>query len=130
MTRGHDDLAANFVPQLVLTAKFHHCCCAFDAKLRLQGAGFVVNARVNDAAVMTALVMGNAGLFLHQQQSKLRQEAGGVHRGRETYDSSPDNNNVKMLVGHNPRRQLLHVKFFYTLLTLLSEVTQERRSCR
>ena len=92
---GHDDLPADFVGQVMLTAKFHHRRCSLDAEPRLQGSGLVVNTGVNDSAVVSALVTGNGFFLLDQEQFQLWQGAGGVHRGRETYDTSADDYDVE-----------------------------------
>ena len=97
---GHDDFAADFVRQAVGAAKFHHGGRALDAELCLQRSGLVVNAGVNHAAVVSALVAGNTVFLLDQQQAQVRQGAGGVHRGRETDDSSANDYDVESLIGH------------------------------
>ena len=69
---GDDDFAADFVRQVVVAAKFHHGGGALDAKLCFQRSRLVVNAGVNHAAVVSALVAGNTVLLLDQQQAQVR----------------------------------------------------------
>jgi len=64
---GHNHLPADFMLQAVLAAEFHHGGGALDAKLGLQGSGLVINAGVNHAAVVPALVTGDS-VFLFDQQ--------------------------------------------------------------
>src|SRR6266851_905149 len=111
---GHDDLATDFMLQLVFAAEFHHGCGSLDAKLCLQGSRFVVNARVNDAAVVAALVTSDAVFFFDQQEPNLREKTSAVHRGRKTHDASADHYDVETLIRHNGkcRRHNAGVRFF------------------
>ena len=98
---GHDDLATDFMLQVVFAAKFHHGGGSLDAKLCLQRSRLVVNAGVNHAAVVSALMTGNSVFFFDQQQPKVWEQAGAVHRGRETYNASADHDDVETLIRHN-----------------------------
>ena len=64
---GDNDLAANLVPDALFAAKLHHGRRAGDAQLRLQRSWFVVDAGMNDGAVVAALMPAHA-IFLFQQQ--------------------------------------------------------------
>ncbi len=99
--RGHNDFPADFMRQVVLAAKFHHGRGSFDAQPRLQRSGLVVNAGVNDSTVVSALMTGNSIFLLDHEQSQMRQGAGGVHRGRETYDTSTNDDDVERLIRHS-----------------------------
>ncbi len=100
-TGGDDDLAANFMLQVVLAAKLHHGSGSLDAKLCFQGSRLVVDAGVNHAAVVPALMTGHPVFLFDQQQPKVWEQAGAVHRGRETYDASADHDDIKTLIRHN-----------------------------
>ena len=97
---GDDDFAADFVRQVVGAAKFHHGGRALDAEFRLQRSRLVVNAGVDHAAVVSALVAGDTVFLFDQQQAQVRQGAGGVHRSRETDDSSANDYDVESLIRH------------------------------
>lgn len=59
-----DDFAADFVGDLVLLAEGGHLADAFNGEAGFEGAGFVVEACVEDAAIVGALVGTRLGLFL------------------------------------------------------------------
>jgi len=52
----------------MLAAELDHGRGSAHAKTRLHGTGLVVNAGVNDAAVVSALVTGNPVFFFEQQE--------------------------------------------------------------
>ena len=56
---------------------------------------------MNDATVVSALMAGDGGFLFDHEQSKLRQSARGMHRGRETYDTSTDDYDVERLIRHD-----------------------------
>ena len=85
----------------VLLAEGDHRFRTLNTQAGLQRSGGVIHTRVNYAAVVATLVSCEDRLFLDQQQSKLRQKAGCMHRSRETYDSSANDNNVEALVRHS-----------------------------
>ena len=62
--RGYDHFAADLMRQAMGAAKLDHGLRALDTQPCLQRSGFVVNAGVNDAAVVAALVPGHAVFFL------------------------------------------------------------------
>ncbi len=63
LMRGHDDLAAALVGDAVRLAEVIHARGAVHAQLRLERAGFVVDAGVDDTAVVPGLMRGNKRLF-------------------------------------------------------------------
>jgi hypothetical protein len=63
----NDDFSAHFVRNSVLTAELNHGRRPADAQPSLQGARLVVNAGVDDTAIVSALVAGNA-VFLFKKQ--------------------------------------------------------------
>ena len=52
----------------IFTAKPHHRRRAGYAQFRLQRSRLVINAGMNDAAIVAALVTAHTGFFLQQQQ--------------------------------------------------------------
>ena len=121
---GDDDLAANFILQIVFAAELHHGGRSLDAKFRLQGSRLVVDARVNDAAIVPALVASHAVFFFDEQQPQMGKQPGAMHRGRETHDTSADNHDVESLIGHNSaRRRIAVARFFIQRRAAESEVT-------
>ena len=72
----------------VFAAEFHHGGRARHAQFRFQRSRFIVNARMDHAAVMAALMLANTVFFFQQQQAKPRKSL----RDFETYcepDDSP-----------------------------------------
>lgn len=67
---GNNNLAANLVRDAVFPAKLHHGRRAADAQLRLQRPRFVVNAGMNDSAVVPALMPADTTFLFEQQQPK------------------------------------------------------------
>ena len=63
---GDDDLAADFILQVVLAAELHHGRGALDAKLGFQGTRLVVDAGVNHATVVSTLMTGHPVFFFDQ----------------------------------------------------------------
>ena len=84
----------------MFAAKCHHGGRTLNTKLRLQRSGLVINAGVNDAAVVSTLVPGDGVFLLDQQQAEIWHGARGVHRGRETHDSAANDNDVECLIRH------------------------------
>jgi len=68
---GRDDhLAADLMRDAMLAAEGDHGGGAGDAQLRLQRAGAVIKARVDNAAVVAALVGGEAGSLLQDGEAQ------------------------------------------------------------
>ena len=65
---GDDNLSATLVGDAVILAKPIHGVAAFGAKSGFEGARFVIQAGMNDAAVMARLVCADAVFgFQHDQ---------------------------------------------------------------
>src|ERR1700681_176642 len=62
--RRNNDLPADFVGNPMLAAKCDHRHSSADAKTSLHGARLVVDAGMDHATVVSALVEGNAVFFL------------------------------------------------------------------
>jgi hypothetical protein len=55
---------------------------------------------VDNAAIVSALVAGDAVFFFNQQQTQAREPARGMHGGGKADDASADYHNVEVLIGH------------------------------
>src|SRR5215831_6015379 len=89
--------------KIVLATKSHHGGGAFHAQPRLERAGLIVDPRVDDTAVVSALVAGNTVFFFRHQQAEAGEAADEMHRGREADNASADHQDVTTLVGHESR---------------------------
>jgi hypothetical protein len=65
-TSGDDDFAADFVRDVMFTTELDHGCRSGNAQARLERAGLVVNAGVDDTAVVAALV-ARYGVFFFEE---------------------------------------------------------------
>src|SRR3970040_356483 len=79
LARRDDDLAAQLVADAVLVAEAHQLLSAGDAVLRLQRAGRVVDAGVDDAAVVAALVRRQRLFLLDDADPQARVLLGQAH---------------------------------------------------
>src|ERR1700723_3549511 len=75
-----DDLAAYFVRNAMLTEKLPHGRRSRHAQSRFLRSGLVVNPGVDDAAVVSALVAGDAIFLLQDQEPELRKAECKFHR--------------------------------------------------
>ena len=80
----------------MLPAKLDHSRCAGDTVLRLQRSGFVVNAGVNNAAVMTGLMARNLVFFFDNRKTNARLPANGLKRGRQSDNSTADDDQIEL----------------------------------
>ena len=96
---GHDDLAAPFPADPVGVAEFLHEPRALDAEAGLQRAGLVVDAGMDDAAVVARLVGGQTWFLVEDGDAGagvgLREGQGG----RQPDDTAPDERDIHRL-GH------------------------------
>src|SRR5215831_4929682 len=60
---SYDDFAGDFVWNVVLATEIHHGGGSSDAETGFQRSRFVVNPRVNDATVVSALMWGDSVFF-------------------------------------------------------------------
>ena len=95
-----DDFTADIVGDAVLAAELDHGGGPGDAQPRLQGAGLVVHARVNHAAVVSALVAGDAVFFFDQEQAKMREAARDFERDAESNHTTTDDDYAVTRIGH------------------------------
>ena len=91
---GDDHLAAHLVVDAALVAVLAELEVAGVAEAGLLGAGSVVDARVDDAAVVTGLVLGDLALFLQDDEPAVGVFARERHRRGEADDASADDGDV------------------------------------
>src|ERR1700688_2508161 len=98
--RGHDDLAADVVWNAVLAAEVNHGRGSGDAEAGLQGSGLVIDAGVNDAAVVSALVASDTVFFLEEQEPQVGKTARDFERDAKADGATADDDHVVARVGH------------------------------
>jgi hypothetical protein len=96
----NDNFPANLVRNSMLATKLDHGRGSGDAKARLHGTRLVVDARVNDTAVVSALMAGNAVFFLDQQEAKVRKAPRDFERDSEPYYATANDDYVVPGIGH------------------------------
>src|SRR5436309_975307 len=92
---GHNDLATLMVAHRVFVAEASEQLTPTRASARLGRAGFVVNAGVNDAAVVTGLVVGKVAFFFEHDDRRARITPRQLMGCRETYYPAADNGDIK-----------------------------------
>src|SRR5262249_14794698 len=95
---GDDDLAAADDLDPVLLAEVDHQVLAFDAELRLEGARLVVDAGVDDAAVVAGLVRAELRLLLEDDQPRAPGARGQRSRSGEADDASAHDGEVEAFI--------------------------------
>src|SRR5579871_4274349 len=98
--RGHDHLAAHVVRNSVFAAEFDHGCRAAHAKASLHRTWLVVHAGVDHTAIVSALMAGDALLFLDDKQAPSWKTARDFESDAESDDATPDDDHVVARVGH------------------------------
>ncbi len=98
---GDHDFAAQLVGQVVFLAEFDHETRALDGHLGLEAAWLVVQAGVDDAAVVAGLVGGDLGLFLQNDELEVRAALHQLHGRGQANDSGADDGYVEFGVSHN-----------------------------
>ncbi len=96
---GHDDLAAALPRDAVGVAELLHPARALHARARLERAGLVVDAGVDDAAVVPRLMGGEALFLLQHEQAKTRVGLAQGQRGGEADDAAAHDGEIGVL-GH------------------------------
>src|SRR3989304_3276144 len=84
-------------PDAVLLAEAVHQRFALDAEARLVGAGPVVDARVDDARVVTGLVRREPRVLFQEDEARARGALVERPGGGEAHDAAADDRDV---VGH------------------------------
>lgn len=75
---GNYQFAADVVRNPMFLAERDHGARSFNAELRFERSRLVIDSRMNNSAVMTALVPSNAWLFLDQKHAQIRKGLGQV----------------------------------------------------
>ena len=91
---GDDELAADFVGDAVVAAEGGHFLDAGDGEAGLQGAGLVIEAGVEDAAVVAGLVKANAGFFFENDNLTAGKTGGELEGGGQADDAAADDDEV------------------------------------
>src|ERR1700726_2325625 len=91
----------------MLPAELHHRRRAFDTGASLHRARFVVNARMNDAAIVSALMRANLGFLLKHQCPHSWKPPRGLASHRQTHHSSADHYDVISIAHRAPFPQLI-----------------------
>jgi len=89
------------VRDAVLAAELDHGRGSGNTEARLQRARLVVDARVDKAAVVAALVAGNAVFFLQDQKPQAWEAACDFESNGKAYDAAADDDYVVARVGHS-----------------------------
>ena len=95
-----DDFAAHFVGNSVLAAELDHGRRSGHAKPGLHGSRLVVDAGVNDAAVVAALVAGDAVFFFEEQQAQAGKAARNFERDPEPHHTTADDDDIVARISH------------------------------
>ena len=97
--RSHDDLAAAFVWNVVPIAEVGQQLSAPHARLGLERAGLVIDAGVDDSAVVAGLMRRQPVLFFEHARTNARILAGDFQGGRQAENATADHTDV-IRVGH------------------------------
>jgi len=82
----------------VLAAELDHRRSAGHAVLRFQRTRFVINAGVNDAAVVSGLMTRNCVFFFENSNSTIAERPDRFERRGQADDSSTNNDQIKLQV--------------------------------
>lgn len=82
----------------VLEAELLQESRAADAQVGLQGAGLIIEARVNDSAVAAAGMRCEFRLLLQDDDARFRMAHGGGPGDRQTGDSAADHENINRTI--------------------------------
>ncbi len=92
---GRDDQLADVaILDALAVAVLPQRAPAFDAELGLERAGLVVDARMDDAAVVAGLMRGKQLLFLEQDELEVRMAQEQLPRRRQADDAAADDRDV------------------------------------
>src|SRR5437016_2433646 len=82
----------------MLPAELHHRRRAFDTGASLHRARFVVNARMNDAAIVSALMRANLGFLLEHHHPHPWKLPRSLPRHRQPHHPATDHHDVISIV--------------------------------
>ncbi len=92
---GGHNLSADLEGNIVLAAELDHGRRTSNAVLRLQRARLVIDAGVDDAAVMAGLVTSDGTFLFENGNTAIAKAARGFQGCRQSNDSAPDDNEIK-----------------------------------
>jgi hypothetical protein len=120
------------VRNAIFTAKLNHGRRSRHAQSRFLRSGLVVNTRVDDAAVVSTLVAGDAIFLLQDQQPELRKAARNFQRNRKADYASSDDDCVVAGFGHSGFGQVSHTSIARNRAVVNSsrEITDHRSQIR
>ena len=93
--RCDHDLSADFVGDVVGLAELDHLADAADGEVGSERTGFVVEAAVDDSAVVAALVTGDGGLLFEDGDVDAGELLLKSPGGGESDDASADDGNAR-----------------------------------
>jgi len=97
---GDDDFATDLVGDVVFAAELYHGRGTGYAEAGFQRAGLVIDAGVDDAAVVSALVAGDAVFFFENEETEMGEAAGDLEGDGEAYRAATDDDYVVTKIGH------------------------------
>ena len=97
---GDDDFATDLVRNSVLAAELDHGRRSTDAQLGFHRPWLVVDAGMNHAAVVSALVAGNAVFLLQNQEPTTWKAARDFERNPESDHTTADDDYVVARIAH------------------------------
>ena len=103
LVEGDHELAAAFERDAVRLGERFELLLALAAERRLERPGRVVQAGVEDAAVVPALVAGEFRLLLDDRQPQVGALLEEAVRGRQPEDPAADDDQVEAVVAHGAR---------------------------
>ena len=106
--RRYDQLAALFVPDIVVPAEAQGCRKPFAAQFGFKAARFVVDAGVDYTAVMAALVAGYGGFLFDDDEASGRLPLAQLQRRGQANDAATNDREVvhPISVSAEPGRQV------------------------
>ena len=84
------EFSADLVGDGMFTAEFHHLANARDGQPRLDRTGLVIQAAMQDAAVMAGLVAAHTGLLFQYGNTRARKALEKAVCGGQTHDAAAD----------------------------------------
>ena len=98
LCRRDDNLSADLESKIVLPAKFNHRSRTGNAVVRLQGAGFVIDAGVDHATVVAGLMTGDRVFLFKNGNTAIGKTASRFQGCRQSNDSTTDDDEIQLQV--------------------------------
>src|SRR5579862_2982164 len=97
---GHNHFSANLMWNAVLPAEFHHRRGSRHAQSCFQRTWLVINAGVNDTAVVPTLMAGHTIFLFKHQQALLRKTPRNFQRDDQSHDTAANHYDVVARICH------------------------------